>query len=143
LAGQHEELQRLAMDNQRLGATNVALREELAGTQQELQRMHAQMSSIQGDKEQQVRGLIEKTTKMEAELQSVETLKGELQQAQDDAQTLMSMRQELTCQVQQLTAELQRAHAEVQQVPALHAEMDGLRQELHRARYFNNAKLLV
>lgn len=40
-------------------------------------------------------------------------------------------------------AELQRAHAEVQQVPALHAEMDGLRQELIRARYFNNAKLLV
>jgi len=134
LAGQHEELQRLAMDNQRLGATHVALREELAGTQQELQRMHAQMSAIQGDKEQQVRGLIEKTAKMEAELQSVDTLKGELQQAQADAQTLMAMRQELSGQVQQLTAELQRAHAEVQQVPALHAEMDGLRQELHRAR---------
>lgn len=134
LAGQHEELQRLAMDNQRLGATHVALREELAGTQQELQRMHAQMAAIQGEKEHQLRGLIDKTAKMEAELQSTETMKGELQQAQADAQSLMLIRQDLTGQVQQLSAELQRAHAEVQQVPALHAEMDGLRQELIRAR---------
>lgn len=134
MAGQYEELQRLAMDNQRLGATHVALREELAGTQQELQRMHAHMQAIQGDKEQQFRGLMDKTTKMEAELQAAEAMKGELQQVQADAQSLMSIRQDLTAQVQQLTAELQRAHAEVQQIPALHAEMDGLRNELHRAR---------
>jgi hypothetical protein len=71
---------------------------------------------------------------MEVELQSIDTLKGELLQAQADAQTLMAMRQKLSGQVQQLTVELQRAHAEVQQVPALHVEIDGLRQELHRAR---------
>jgi len=130
LAAQHEELLRLAMDNRRLGATHVALREELAGAQQELQRMAA----ILGDKEQQVRGLIDKTTKMEAEFQTVETLKGELQQSQADVQSLMSIREDLTGQVQQLTAELQRAHAEVQQIPVLHAEMDGLGQELHRTR---------
>jgi len=42
-----------------------------------VQRMHAQMAAIQGDKEQQLRGLIDKTTKMEAELQATETMKGE------------------------------------------------------------------
>jgi hypothetical protein len=41
--------------------------------------MHAQMAAIQGDKEQQVGGLIDKIEKMEVELQDTETLKGELQ----------------------------------------------------------------
>lgn len=58
------DFMRLAMDNQKLSATHVALREELFGIHKELQRRHAQMAVIQGDKEQQQRGLIKNKTKM-------------------------------------------------------------------------------
>ena len=38
LATQHAEIQRLLTENQRLAATHIALRQELAAAQQELQR---------------------------------------------------------------------------------------------------------
>ncbi|KAH9314641.1 hypothetical protein KI387_023268 [Taxus chinensis] len=131
---QHAEMQRLATENQRLAATHVALRQDLAMSQQEIQRMHAHMAAIQNDKEHQVRGLMDKIAKMEADLQATESMKSELQQARADAQSLMSMRQDLTTKVQELNLELQRSSAEVQQIPAMHAELDGLRQEFQRAR---------
>ncbi|XP_057853833.2 protein FLX-like 2 [Cryptomeria japonica] len=131
---QHGEMQRLAAENQRLAATHVALRQDLAISQQEIQRMHAHMGAFQNDKEQQVRGLMDKIAKMEADLQATESMKVDLQQARADAQSLMTMRQELTAQVQELNLELQRCHADVQQIPAMHAELDSLRQEFQRAR---------
>eukprot|EP01018_Ginkgo_biloba_P014711 Gb_17540 [translate_table: standard] len=134
IATQHAEMQRLASENQRLAATHVALRQELAAAQQELQRLQAHMAALQNDKDEQIRSILDKTAKMEAELLATESLKAELQQAHAEAQNLMSVRQELTAQGQQLNQELQRAHAEVQQVPAMHTELDGLRQEVQRAR---------
>lgn len=46
MQSQHEELQSLLAANQRLAATHVALRQELAAAQQEMQRLN---SVIAGD----------------------------------------------------------------------------------------------
>ncbi|MCL7026945.1 hypothetical protein MKW94_011804 [Papaver nudicaule] len=130
LATQHGEMQRLATENQRLAATHVSLRQELAAAQQELQRLQ----SVKNEKEHHIRGLVDKIGKMEVDLQAAEPVKLELQKARAEAQSLIASRQELISKVQQLTQDLQRTHLEVQQIPALTSELDGIRQEYHRCR---------
>lgn len=134
LASQHGEMQRLATENQRLAATHGVLRQELAGAQHELQMLHAHVGSLKADREQQMRGVIDKIAKMEAELKKAEPLKMELQQARGEAQNLVVARDELMAKAQHLNQEIQRVHADVQQIPALISELDRLRQEYQHCR---------
>ncbi|KAF3773036.1 FLX-like 2 protein [Nymphaea thermarum] len=134
LAVQHVEMQRLATENQRLAATHSVLRQELAAAQQELQRLQAHIGVIKADKEQQMRVLMEKISKMEMDLQSTDSVKSELLQARAEAQNLVTARQELISKAHQLTQDMQRSHAETQQIPALLAELDGLRKEYQHCR---------
>ncbi|CAB4274634.1 unnamed protein product [Prunus armeniaca] len=134
LAAQHVEMERLVTENQRLAATHGTLRQELAGAQHELQILHAQIGAIKSEREQQMRGLVDKIAKMEAELKSAEPVKLELQQAGAEAQNLVVSRQELIAKVQQLSQDLQRAHTDVQQIPALVSQLDSLRQEYQHCR---------
>lgn len=134
LAAQHVEMQRLATENQRLAATHGTLRQELAAAQHELQILHSQVGAVKAEREQQMRSLVDKIAKMEAELQSAEPLKVELQKARLEAQNLVVSRQELMSKAQQLTQDLQRAHVDVQQIPALMSELESLRQEYHHCR---------
>eukprot|EP00262_Sarcandra_glabra_P014865 TRINITY_DN444_c0_g1_i1.p1 TRINITY_DN444_c0_g1~~TRINITY_DN444_c0_g1_i1.p1 ORF type:complete len:411 (-),score=98.77 TRINITY_DN444_c0_g1_i1:527-1759(-) len=134
LAQQHVEMQRLATENQRLAATHASLRQELAATQHESQRLQAHIGAMKTDKEQQMRGLLDKISKIEAELQAAEPVKMELQQARSDVQSLISARQELISKVQQLSQDLQRSHGDVQQIPSLMSELDSLRQEYQHCR---------
>ncbi|KAJ7523763.1 hypothetical protein O6H91_18G062000 [Diphasiastrum complanatum] len=134
LATQHAEIQRLLTENQRLAATHVALREELAAAQPEIRRLEEVLAGVQAEKEAQIRGLVEKQNSMEADLRAADSLKAELHQARNDAAQLNGIRQELGTQIQTLSQELQRAHADLQQVPALRGENESLRQEIQRAR---------
>ncbi|MED6147148.1 hypothetical protein PIB30_117498 [Stylosanthes scabra] len=134
LATQHVEMQRLATENQRLAATHGTLRQELAAAQHELQMLHLQIGTVKAEREQQIRGMLEKIGKMEAELQAVEPVKHELQQARAEAQSLVVSREELIGKAQQLNQELQRIHADVQQIPALMTELEHLRQEYQHCR---------
>lgn len=134
LATQHAEIQKLLTENQRLAATHVALRQELAAAQQEVQRLQQVLAGVQAEKEQQFRGLAEKSAKMEADLRAIEPLKADFQRAQADAQKLLANRQELTAQVQQLTQELHRVRNDAQQAATMKAESESLRQEVQRAR---------
>ncbi|XP_027351646.1 protein FLX-like 2 [Abrus precatorius] len=134
LASQHAEMQRLATENQRLAATHGALRQELAAAQHELQMLHAHIGALKGEREQQMRAVLDKIAKMEAEVQGAEGVKLELQQARGEAQNLVVSRDELVSKAQHLTQELQRVHAEVIQIPALISELDCLRQEYQRCR---------
>ncbi|KAF8389851.1 hypothetical protein HHK36_024368 [Tetracentron sinense] len=134
LAAQHVEMQRLATENQRLAATHTSLRQELAAAQHELQRLQSKIGAMKAEREQHMRGLMDKMAKMEIDLQATEPIKLELQQARSDAQSLVAARQELMSKVQQLTQDLQRNHSDVQQIPALMSELEGLRQEYQHCR---------
>ncbi|CAL9064292.1 unnamed protein product [Musa banksii] len=145
LDAQHVEMQRLAMENQRFMATHSSLRHELAAAQQELQRLQTHMGVMQAEQEQQLRMLMDKITKMEADLKTSEPVKAELQQAHAEAQSLVAARQELISKVQQLTHDLQRSHGDVQQIPALMSELEALRQDYQhcRATYDYERKLRI
>ncbi|KAI8534325.1 hypothetical protein RHMOL_Rhmol10G0081300 [Rhododendron molle] len=134
LHAQHGEMQKLATENQRLAATHGTLRQELAAAQNELQMLHAQIGAVKSEREQQMRGLLDKISKMQAELQASEPVKSELQQARADAQSLVVVRQELISKAQKLNQDLQRAHMDVQQIPALMSELESLRQEYQNCR---------
>ena len=72
---------------------------------------------------------------METELQAVDRLKLDLQQARTEAQSLVEVRQELMSKVQHLNNELQRAHVDAQQIPNMMSELNHLRQEFHQYKY--------
>ncbi|XP_039119892.1 protein FLX-like 2 isoform X2 [Dioscorea cayenensis subsp. rotundata] len=134
LAAQHIEMERLATENQRIAATHSTLRQELAAAQQELQRLQSHMGVIKAEQEQQMRALLEKNGRMEAELQASEPFKADLQQAHAEVQNLVAARQELILKIQQLNQDLQRSHGDAQQIPALLSELDALRQEYEHCR---------
>ncbi|CAM8880089.1 unnamed protein product [Rhodiola kirilowii] len=109
LSIQHQEIQGLLDDNQRLATTHA-------------------------EKDSQLRELYDKSIKMEVNLRGVEAMKAELSQVNADIKKLDADRQELMVQVQGMTQELARANAELQRAPALRAEIEGMTQELQRAR---------
>ncbi|KAJ6799900.1 protein FLX-like 2 [Iris pallida] len=145
LATQHVEMERLLTENQRLAATHGVLRRELAAAQHELQRLQEHMGAMKAEQEQHLRGLLDKISKMEADLKASEPVKQELQQAHTEAQSLITTRQELISKAKQLTQDLQRSHGDVQQIPALMSELEGLRQEYQhcRATYDYERKLRI
>lgn len=55
LGAQHQEIQALLVDNQRLAATHVALKQELAAAQHELQRLSHGISTLHSEKDLQLR----------------------------------------------------------------------------------------
>ncbi|KAK9268804.1 hypothetical protein L1049_000568 [Liquidambar formosana] len=134
LAAQHQDIQGLLVDNQRLAATHVALKQELEVTQHELQRMAHFAGSLHAEKDVQMREMYEKSIKMEVDLRGVEAMRAELHQVHADIKELSAARQELMGQVQAMTQDLTRATADLQQAPALKAEIESMKQELQRAR---------
>uniref|UniRef100_A0ACD5V5Y1 Uncharacterized protein n=1 Tax=Avena sativa TaxID=4498 RepID=A0ACD5V5Y1_AVESA len=143
LAAQLGEMQKLAVENERLATSHVSLRKELAAAQQELQRLQAQGEAARAAEEQEIRGLLDKAAKMEADLKSYDTVKAELQQAHAEAQNLLAARQHLAADAQKLSKDLQRNFGEAQQLPALMAERDAATQEYQhlRATYEYERKL--
>lgn len=134
LAVQHDEIQGLLIDNQRLAATHVALKQELEVAQFELQRTHEYAGLLHAEKDIQMRELYEKSVKMDRDLQAVDSMRTELMRVHGDVKELTAARQELTAKAQLMTEDLARMTAELQQVPAIKADIEGLKQELQRTR---------
>ncbi|XP_072951485.1 protein FLX-like 1 isoform X1 [Typha angustifolia] len=134
LAAQFQEIQALLVDNQRLAATHVALKQELSAAQHEFRRVSHGFAAAQADKDLEIREAYEKAMKVESELRAVEGMRTELIQVHGDIQKLNAARQELTSQTQALTQELSRGSADLQQVPAIKAEIETMKQEVQRVR---------
>lgn len=138
LAAQHVEMQRLAIENQRLAATHGNLRQELAAAQHELQMLRAHIGAMKSEREQQMRSLVDNISKTETELKSAEPVRLELQQARAEAENLVVARHELVSKLHQLSQDMHRAHADVQQIPVLMSELETLRQEYQQCRCLFN-----
>lgn len=143
LSAQRIEIEKLMTENQRLAATHGSLRQDLATAQHDLQLVHSHIADMKSEKEHQTRGIMDKISMMEAELESSKRIELELQQSRVEAHNLVAVRKELFAKAQQLTRDLQMAHSEAQQIPGLMSDLDSLRQEYHhyRATYDYEKKL--
>ncbi|XP_027340998.1 protein FLX-like 1 isoform X2 [Abrus precatorius] len=134
LAAQHQEIQGLLGDNQRLAATHVALKQELEAAQHELQRMAHFRDSLRADTEARMRELYDKSAQLEAELRGTEAARAELLQVHAEVKELTAVRQDLSGQVQAMTQDLARMTGDAKRLPALRADVDAMKQELQCAR---------
>lgn len=134
LVGRSAEIERLASDKQKLSASHIALRQELATTLQDIQKLRAHIGSIQTECDLQIRILLEKMAKMEVRIRAGENVKKDLQRAHAEARALVATRQELINQVEQATQELKKARADMEKLPEMNAELDRLTQEHQKLR---------
>ncbi|KAG1347397.1 Protein FLX-like 1 [Cocos nucifera] len=134
LAAQLQEIQGLLVDNQRLAATHVALKQELAAVYHEIERVNHAAASTHAERDLYLREAYDKSMKLEPELRAVEAMRAELIQIRGEIQKLSAVRQELTGQVHALTQDLARASADLQEAPAVKAEIETMKQEVQRVR---------
>lgn len=132
---QGAEMEKLAMENQRLAATHVSLRRELAGTQLDLEKVRSYMRTMQAECDIESRGLLEEIAKMEADLHTSESLHQNLQEAHMERKQIDASRQELSSEIQKYNEELLAARADLKSLQEMHAEIEGLKQEHQRLRY--------
>lgn len=131
---QHREIQTLLGDNQRLAATHVALKQELAAAQQEISHLSAAAASVKAERDAQVREVYERSLKMEAEVRSIDALNAELAQVRADVQKLSASRQELAAQLQTINTNLSVSRSELKEVQAVKDGIENMRKELQRGR---------
>ncbi|XP_008788558.1 protein FLX-like 3 [Phoenix dactylifera] len=131
---QRNEIRRLLANHRALVEERAAMQQELMAAKEEIHRMNMVMADIRADKEAHCRELIEKGLKLEADLRATEPLRNEVVQLRAEIQKLNVLRQDLVGQVQTLQQDLTRAKTDNKEIPILKSEIDGLRQELMRAR---------
>uniref|UniRef100_A0A7C9EXV6 Protein FLC EXPRESSOR n=1 Tax=Opuntia streptacantha TaxID=393608 RepID=A0A7C9EXV6_OPUST len=134
IAFQHREIHSLLVDNQRLAATHVALKQELAMADQEVRQLAAAAHKVREERELEVKEVFEKSLKVEAEARAVDSLNAELARVRDDVQRLTESKIELTAQLKAIEAELESANLAAREVPAIRADMDAMHQELQKGR---------
>ncbi|KAG6395736.1 hypothetical protein SASPL_141860 [Salvia splendens] len=100
----------------------------------EIQHVELCITDMHAEQDLQSGELIERVLKLEGELRSTEPLKIEASKLHDEIQRLNSISTDLMGQVQAFSQELVKFRAENQNIPALKTEIDGLHQELVRAR---------
>ena len=134
IISQHREIQTLLGDNQRLAATHVALKQELAAAQQEVSHLSATAASVKAERDAQVRDVYERSLKMEAEVRSIDALNAELAQVRADIQKLRASRQELSAQLQTINNDLAASRSDLKEVQAITDGIESMRHELQRGR---------
>ena len=130
----HREIQALLSDNQRLAGIHVALKQDLAATQEELRRLSAAAAEIKAERDAEVREIYEKSLKVDAEVRAVAAISAELDRVRTDVQELAAERNELAAQLHAVESELAKARAEALFVPAIKADIETMRHEIQRGR---------
>ncbi|CAI0427697.1 unnamed protein product [Linum tenue] len=134
VAAQAADIAQLTSDNQRLAAGNLALKQDLVAVQNEAQQLKAHIRSIQTESDIQIRVLLDKIGKREADIRAAENVKEDLKQAHHEARNLVRDRKELISKIQQASHELKTIRGEFKSFPDPEAELDDLKQEYKRLR---------
>ncbi|GFQ07869.1 protein flx-like 1 [Phtheirospermum japonicum] len=134
VAAQRREIQTLLLDNQRLAATHVALKQDVAAAQDDLRRLSAAASSVKADRDAQVREIYERSLKSEAEARSTDGLPAELGRVRADIKELRAERNLLSDRLTDIEVDIARAQSELRQVPELKSEIEATQRDIQRGR---------
>ncbi|KAK2430398.1 protein FLC EXPRESSOR [Trifolium repens] len=130
----HREIQSLLLDNQRLAATHLALKQDLSATQQELRQLSAAASDVKAERDAEVRRIYEKSLKMDAEVRAVAAMKSDLDQVRADVRELAAARKELASHLQSIQSDLAMARNDSKPLQAIKSDIEALRHEIQCGR---------
>ncbi|XP_057787791.1 protein FLX-like 4 [Salvia miltiorrhiza] len=134
LASQTVEIEQLTMDNRKLAASYMALRQDLANAKGEADKIREHMRSIQNEGDIQISILLDKIAKTDADTGVGDSIKKELQAAHAEAQSLMTAKLELSVKLKQATKELDITRETINKNTEMRSELDSLKQEYQRLR---------
>jgi len=112
----------------------VALKQDLAATQEELRRLSATAAEVKAERDAEVLEIYEKSLKVDAEVRAVAAMRAELDRVRTDVQELATGQKELAAQLQTFESDLGRARAQAQFVPAIKADIEAMIHEIQRGR---------
>ncbi|KAK8641601.1 hypothetical protein V6N13_010995 [Hibiscus sabdariffa] len=131
---QHREIQSLLLDNQRLAAAHVSLKQDLALAQQEHRHLSAASANVKSERDAEVREVYERSLKMDAEARAVDAMTSDLARVRTDVNKFMEDKQELKAELEAVNYELAKARMEAKQVPVLMEDMEAVRREIYKGR---------
>ncbi|CAL0307725.1 unnamed protein product [Lupinus luteus] len=132
IQSRHREIQSLLVDNQRLAAIHVSLKQDLALTQQDVRRLSAAASEVKAERDAQVREIYEKSLRMDAEVRAIASMSSELDQVRADVRELGKERRELALQLESMEDEIVKVRNDSQSV--VKADIDAIRNEIQLGR---------
>ncbi|KAI3958499.1 hypothetical protein MKW92_018321 [Papaver armeniacum] len=131
---QHREMQTLLVDNQRLAATHVALKQELSASNEEIRHISTVASQVKADRDIEIRSLYEQSLKLESEVSTIGKFSAELAQAKVDIQKLNANKLELTSKLQAVNGDLVRVRQEREEAKSIESDIDAMRIEVQKGR---------
>ncbi|GAB4860244.1 hypothetical protein Ancab_011724 [Ancistrocladus abbreviatus] len=134
LAAHQREIQTLLVDNQRLAATHVALKQELSLAEQDLRHLTTTAREVKSERDAEVREVYNRSLKTEAVVRAIEALKNELIQVREDIKKLSEIKLELCTKLKAIDGDLAQAKLELKEMPAIKAEIELMHQELQKGR---------
>lgn len=134
IASQQKELQTLLIDNQRLGATHVALRQELAHSRAEIDQLKSVAARVKAERDAQVREVYERKLKIEAEARVVEVMREDLGRVRVDVKAFIVRRHEMGLELKRIESEIVEGKLKLQKLPEIRAAVEIMRQEVERGR---------
>ncbi|KAG9133029.1 hypothetical protein Leryth_015402 [Lithospermum erythrorhizon] len=137
LARQAAEINGLAGDNKKLAASHVALKQDLVAAQLEIQKRKEDIRSIRVESDMHIRGLLDRISKFGPDIRAGEGIKRELQEAENEARSLIAANRDLASQIQSASQELEKAQTDTKKLPEMTADLESLRQEHQRLRLVN------
>ena len=131
---QHREMQSLLIDNQRLMALHVSLKQELSAAQKQLRHLSSDVEKVKAERDAQVREVYERLVKLEAQVRSIDESKAELVEVQRGLQKLRSENEELEDELNKLRGDVAKEALEWRKIPLLKAEIEAMQEENQRGR---------
>lgn len=134
IAAHSRAIETLLLDNQRLAASHVALKQDVVAAQQDLRHISATASSVKAERDAQVREVYERSLRVEAEARSIGGLSAELERVRVDINGLRKERDELLERLKDIDGDTARTRLELQQLADLKGEIEAMRRENDRGR---------
>ncbi|XP_057789732.1 protein FLC EXPRESSOR-like isoform X2 [Salvia miltiorrhiza] len=134
IAARSREIQTLLLDNQRLAASHVALKQDVVAAQQDLHRLSATASSVKAERDAHVREVYERSVKLEAEARSADGRSAELDRVRAEIKDLRAEREQLSEKLKEIQDDLARSHPEQQEFSDLKTDIEALHREIRKGR---------
>ncbi|KAH6766054.1 hypothetical protein C2S52_017037 [Perilla frutescens var. hirtella] len=134
VAAQSREMETLFIDNQRLAASHVALKQDVVAAKQDLRRLSDAACSVKAERDAQVREVYERSLKLEAEARPNDGLSAELERIRAEIKVLRAEIEHLSKKLKGIEDDIAAAHPELQEFSELKTDIEAMQREIRKGR---------